>query len=162
MKYRKTLMLVLMFGVLLSISCRKTTEVSSSYAYTPQESVCLSADPDGSVVLRVWGSGANKADAIEHAKKKALQEVLFSGINKGLKTIDPLLYEVNAEEKYSYYFSVFFQDGGEYLNYITTDKSKRDSDVKAISDFQDKYGVVVTVYRDALRQDLIKNGILKP
>ncbi|MDP5076044.1 MAG: hypothetical protein NWP82_06130, partial [Flavobacteriales bacterium] len=76
---------------------------------------------DGSQTLESWGSGRNRFDAVEQAKKNAINEVLFKGILNGKPECErkPLVPEVNAREKYASYFNAFFADGGEYLNYIT-------------------------------------------
>lgn len=159
---KKIILLALILGQLFVSSCRKTTEISSTHTYIPQKSVCLGVDYDGTILLRAWGSGYNKAEAVEHAKKNAIYEVIFEGITNGSTKIDPLLYEVNAKEKYGYYVTSFFQDKGEYRKYVTESKSKRDSDIKASNDFQDKYGIIIEVNRQALKNRLINDGILKP
>ncbi|MBO4743830.1 MAG: hypothetical protein J5533_09395, partial [Bacteroidales bacterium] len=48
-----------------------------------QETECISKEMDGSLTLRVWGTGRNRTDALEQAKKQAVYEVLFKGITRG-------------------------------------------------------------------------------
>ena len=37
-----------------------------------QETECISKEMDGSLTLRVWGTGRNRTDALEQAKKQAV------------------------------------------------------------------------------------------
>jgi hypothetical protein len=159
---KRTLVILLAIGQLFVLSCRKTTEISSTYSYGTMKTVCLNVNHDGTIVLRAWGNGNNKSEAIEQAKKNALHEVLFDGIRDGVQMIDPLLLEVNAKEKFGFYFSTFFQDDGAYLMYVTENKSKKDSAIKAENNYQEKYGIIVEVNRELLKNRLINDNILKP
>lgn len=55
-----------------------------------------------------------REDAIEQACKNAVRDVLFKGVQTPENTIlsRPLIREINAEEKYQYFFNPFFADGG--------------------------------------------------
>ena len=147
-----------------SCSTSKTTDISSEYAFTTFETECLGVELDGSQTLRAWGKGKNKADAIEQAKKNAVRDVLFKGINAGSGECNkrPLILEVNAQEKYEYYFNVFFRDGGEYKKYVSSEDENKTSKIRAKHSTQENYGVVVRVKRAELRQRLIDDNIIKP
>jgi hypothetical protein len=143
--------------------------LSSCYAqsgsYTNPIS-CLGVEGDGSQTLESWGSGRNRFDAVEQAKKNAINEVLFKGIlnGKGDCQRRPLVPEVNAREKYSAYFNAFFADGGEYLNFITLQDERIDDKIgrgkqKGTRDVTNR--VVVRVLRPDLEQKLRKDGIIK-
>lgn len=121
-KYTLLLLLVL-------IGC-STKEIASFHSF---ESECLGIELDGSETVRAWGKGKNRSDAIEQAKKNAVRDVLFKGIIAGSRecSIRPLLTEVNAQERYAHYFNAFFKDGGEYLNYISMEDKKNNSNVKS-------------------------------
>lgn len=144
-------------------SCKTPTNISSEYAYANFQTECLGIELDGSQTLRVFGKGKNKADAIEQAKKNAIRDILFKGINAGTGecTQRPLVNEVNAQEKYAYYFNPFFKDKGEYANFVRLDE-KRLSRIKSSNNSQENWGVVVTVDRTSLQQRLINDNILKP
>lgn len=153
-------------SVIVSIglsSCKTPTHISSEYAYANFQTECLGVELDGSQTLRVFGKGKNKADAIEQAKKNAVRDILFKGINAGSGECSqrPLINEVNAQEKYAYYFNSFFKDRGSYLNYVKLDE-KRLSRIKSTNNTQENWGVVVTVDRAALQQQLIDDNIIKP
>ena len=133
-------------------------------AFYTYETECLNTELDGSETLRAWGSGRNKTDAIEQAKKNAIRDVLFKGIrngNGGCST-RALILEVNAEEKYAYYFNTFFQDGGAYKEYISMEDTKYRSSASESTRQQDKYATVVRVLRSKLKDRLIQDEILKP
>ena len=74
----------------------------------------------------------------------------------------PLIYEVNAEEKYQYYFNVFFKDDGDYKLYVTTEDRRPLTNKKENTATQVKYGVTVRVLRAELRQRLTNDKIIKP
>lgn len=105
--------LVLMFS-----SCSMSRQTAGYYDF-PTE--CLGSELDGSQTLLVFADGRNRSDAVEQAKKNAVREVLFKGIKNGKSTCDPrpLVPEVNADRKYETYFAKFFEDGGEYLKYVS-------------------------------------------
>lgn len=141
---------------------------TSTSAYNTYEAECLGVELDGSQTLRVWGVGRNKKDAVEQAKKNAVRAVLFKGIHSGMSGCNtkPLVFEVNAEERYEDYFNVFFMDGGEYSKYISMKDEKRinlfkkDKDKETSKHFV-KYGVTVRVLRAELKKRLESDNILQ-
>lgn len=149
------------FMILLT-SCGSSKK--SVGAYYSSETECLGAELDGSQTVRAWGTGRNKTDAVEQARKNAVRDVLFKGITKGTGdcNVKPLLMEVNAQEKYEYYFNTFFQDGGVYKDYVSNEDTRRSSNISSSTDAQVKYGVVVRVLRSELKDRLINDNILKP
>ncbi len=153
---------ILVVSISLS-SCNTSTVIPSEYYYENFQAECLGVELDGTQTLRVFGKGKNKADAIEQAKKNAIRDILFKGINAGSRECSqrPLINEVNAQEKYSCYFNSFFRDKGEYLNFVIYDK-KRLSRLKSTNNSQENWGVVVTVDRSGLQQQLIHDNIIKP
>lgn len=150
--------------ILLMLLLSTTLVAQSSGLFADIETECLGVELDGSETLRVWGVGRNKQDAVEQAKKNAVQHVLFVGVRKGNKGCNTkaLLLEVNAEQKYQYYFNLFFKDGGEYLKYISMEDKRSFSNQKKKNKVQSMYGVTVRVLRSELRQRLIDDHILKP
>ncbi|MDR2919186.1 MAG: hypothetical protein LBV72_07475 [Tannerella sp.] len=152
---------IAVLSLLFLLGCQTKHTATAFYTY---ETECLNTELDGSETLRAWGSGRNKTDAIEQAKKNAIRDVLFKGIrngNGGCST-KPLILEVNAEEKYAYYFNTFFQDAGAYKEYISMEDTKNGSTASESTRQQDKYGTVVRVLRSKLKDRLIQDEILKP
>jgi hypothetical protein len=140
-------------------SCKSST-TSSFYTY---ETECLGVELDGSQTVRAWGSGKNKSDAVEQAKKNAVRDIVLKGnlTGKDECALKPLLLEVNAAEKHEIYFNAFFADGGEYKNYVNTEDEKRWSKVSETNKSYVKYGVILRVLRPELKEKLMNDGILK-
>lgn len=161
MKKLLNLFLAAMLLVVVCPSC-KTTKISNNAAFVTFETECLGVELDGSQTLRAWGKGKDRADALEQAKKNAVRDVIFKGIRSGECNTKPLIFEVNAEEKYQYYFNKFFADGGEYKKYVSDADENLTSRIKAKNDTQQNWGVVVRVNRAELRERLVNDDIIKP
>lgn len=144
-------------------SCRKNIDVAEQYAYVPFTTECVGVPGDGTETLRTWGQGKDKNEAIDMALRNAVSDVLFKGITGGTAKCDkrPVMLEVNARERYAYYFDQFFAPKGAYTKFVTLHEN-RTSRIKAQSTTLQAYGVVVSVNRSALRQQLITDGIIKP
>ncbi len=148
---------------LISTSCGSTQmKGAGNYNY---ETECVSVEGDGSQTVRGWGSGRNREDAVEQAKKNGLSSVLFEGIrgNKGCN-MKPILFDSNIREKKEDYFNAFFVDQGPYMEFITgEDGSDLHFSVvagrKKAGD-QVTYGVIIRVQRAKLKARMIQDGIL--
>ena len=128
-----------------------------------QETECIGKEMDGSLTLRVWGTGRNRTDALEQAKKQAVYDVLFRGVAKGNTdyTMRPIMTEVNARERYQDYFDIFFMDRGEFLKYISMEDKRAGSTKVAKRNFRDvTVGVTVRVLGPQLRARLKADGLL--
>ena len=90
----------------ISISCSSKKSIAANYS-NPTE--CLGVELDGSQTLKAWGNGRNRQDAVDQAKKNAIRDVIFKGIRDGKSECNtkPLVFEVNAQDKYEDYFNVF-------------------------------------------------------
>lgn len=163
MKSKRILMVIASVALLMT-GCKTPTVIDSVYSTTPFEIECLGTDMDGTQTLRSWGKGKNKAQAIENARKKAVEAVLFDGVIKGDKGCDqrPVIGGANAHEKNQVYFNRFFADGGEYRQYTSMEDEKRTSRIKSSDKSIENWSVVVRVDRAALRQRMIDDGIIKP
>lgn len=162
MKVKLILLISLFFANYHSVNAQSST--SSYYNY---EIECLGVELDGSQTLRAWGEGRNKKDAVEQAKKNAVRAVIFKGIHEGIKGCNtkPLIFEVNAEEKYEEYFNIFFMDNGEYLKYVSMKDEKRNGLLKKDKEKQKnkhfvKYGITVRVLRSELKKRLTDDNII--
>lgn len=147
--------------VLSASSCKTPTKIENEYATYGFEIECLGVDPDGTQTLRSWGKGKNKADAIEQAKRNAIEAVIFKGITSGSGDCNkrPLVNEVNAREKYEDYFNTFFTNGGAFNKYVTL-YEKRTSRIKSANASMESWSVVVNVDRTALRKRLIEDNLI--
>ncbi len=128
-----------------------------------QETTCISKEMDGSLTLRVMGTGRNKIDAFEQAKKQAVYDVLFKGITKGNTDYNmrPVMTEVNARQRHQDYFDSFFKDGGEYHKYVTM-QDRRIGSTKVTKRTSIDVTVVTTVrvLVPKLREKLKEDGLL--
>ena len=151
--------------IILTIACLvySCSQPPRLATYQKQEIECLGVEGDGSQTLRVTGTGRNKADAVEQAKKDAVSAVIFKGIRGGLQGCDsrPLINELDARDKYAEYFDIFFLDRGEYSRYCSMeDRKLRSNDIQTNNTFSN-YRITVRVLRSELRARLREDGILK-
>ena len=151
--------------IILTIACLvcSCSQPPRLATYQKQEIECLGVEGDGSQTLRVTGTGRNKADAVEQAKKDAVSAVIFKGIRGGLQGCNsrPLINELDARDKYAEYFDIFFLDRGEYSRYCSMeDRKLRSNDIQTNNTFSN-YRITVRVLRSELRARLREDGILK-
>ncbi|MBL4670097.1 MAG: hypothetical protein JKY30_12660 [Flavobacteriales bacterium] len=162
-----TLILGATFGIAVlsaTISSCGSTQMKGAGNYT-YETECIGVEGDGSQTVKGWGSGRNREDAVEQAKKNGLSTVLFKGLpsTKGCNT-KPILFDSNIREKKENYFDAFFADGGPYTEFITgEDGSDMHFSVvagrKKAGD-QVTYGVIIRVQRAKLKARMIQDQIL--
>lgn len=140
-------------------SCSHKISTTAFHNYNTE---CLGNSLDGKQTLRVWASGRNRANALEQAKKKAVYDVVFTGINGGTGECNayPVVDEANARKKYEKYFDVFFADGGAYRHYVTIVNQKKTSIDKFQGDGVVMFGVIVSVDRSALYQRFVNDNII--
>jgi len=160
MKKIRFLILVVLFSFCMVSAQDK---LGGNYEYATE---CYGSELDGSITVKAWGNGRNQSDAVEQAKKNAVRDVIFKGIQNGKSDCSraPLLLEPDAQRRYQDYFFGFFADNGEYKNYVSLkderifDKVKRDKK-KARESVTN--GLVVRVLVYDIKKKLIKDGIIK-
>ncbi len=136
--------------------------VAGAYNY---ETECIGVEGDGSQTVKGWGSGRNREDAIEQAKKNGLADVLFKGIrsNKGCNQ-KPIFFNPDAREKHEDYFNAFFVDDGPYKEFITGEDGSdlHFSVVKGRGKSGDQvtYGVIIRVQRAKLKERMIQDNLI--
>ena len=134
-----------------------------SQASYPAPSKVLSANYDGSYVIRVQVRARNAAIAFTDGQRKAVQEVIFDGVqagSSGISDLKPLCFDMNAREKYENYWNAFFSDRGEWTNYASL-KDKRLTTTRYQRDGKQMIETVtVTVDRAKLQQKLREDGII--
>ena len=87
---------------------RKLKKTGSHYQ---NKTSCVQDKMDGTFVLKAWGKGKDKTEALDQAKRNALNDVIFNGIRGGeFCKFMPLVSEVNAKEKYIYFYNFFQKD----------------------------------------------------
>ncbi|PIQ14924.1 MAG: hypothetical protein COW67_11160 [Flavobacteriales bacterium CG18_big_fil_WC_8_21_14_2_50_32_9] len=168
MKKRLTIIISTVFSLALVSTIMNScgsTQMKGAGNYT-YETECMGVEGDGSQTLKAWGSGRNREDAIEQAKKNGVRDVLFKGIKNGKQecNVKPVLFDVNIREKKEVYFNAFFADQGPYKEFITGEDG---SDIhfsvvagrKKAGD-QVTYGVIIRVQRAKLQDRMIQDQIM--
>lgn len=153
---------VLVIGISLILLSGCASKKITTAAFHNYNTECMGKSMDGSQTLRVWASGRNRANAIEQAKKKAVYDVVFTGITSGSGECNayPVIDEANARKKYEEYFDTFFADGGAYRQYVTTVNQKKSSVDKLQGDGTVMFGIIVSVNRSALYQRFVSDNII--
>ncbi len=134
-----------------------------SQAYYDQPSKLLSANYDGSYVIRTEVRARNSAVAFTDAQRKAVREVIFNGVaagSNGVQDIKPLVFDKNAQEKYEDYFNAFFSDNGDWKNYCSLHDRRIFTSTYQRTRTQMVQTVTVTVLRDELKKRLQADGII--
>ena len=156
-----SIMLLFVFCCSTLFAQKKNKNLAAFYNYEVQ---CMGAGMDGTQLVKVWGYGKKPNDAIEQAKKNAVQAVIFKGIANGERGCmqKPLVTSHGSEQQFQDYFNAFFQAGGKYLNYVnlSSDGSIDPKDRLKIGK-QYKVGVIVSVNHAQLRKELEAAGIIK-
>lgn len=138
--------------------------VHKSQAYYDYKSKLIATEMDGTYTIRSWGRARNAVDAYVQARKQAVSDVIFLGVqasSSNLTDLKPLLFDMNAKTRYEDYFNRFFADGGEFEKYASMKERRLMSSKYARTNTQSVAQVTVCVDRAALKQKLINDGILK-
>ena len=156
---RKLLYIVLCTLVLSLASCG----AKRSQAFYDQPSRVLSADFNGTYVVRTQVSSKDAVTAFYDAQRKVVKEIIFDGIqaaNNGVSNLKPLCLDMNAQEKYEDYWNAFFSDGGpwkQFTNYskrrVVTTRYERDGRQMIETG-------TVTVDRAGIKKKLQEDGII--
>lgn len=127
------------------------------------KSKVLSANYDGTYVIRTQIRARNAAVAFTDAQRKVVQEVIFDGIDAGSNGVEPLkpiLFDMNARRKHEDYFAAFFRNDGEWTKYASLWDKRTGTTTYKRNGVQMIETVTVTVDRKGLREKLIADGIL--
>lgn len=155
-KIRIIFTLSAIFGLL---SCSPQKKLATNYNYKTE---CLGLNSDGTQIVKAWGKGINKNEAIENAKITALNDVLFKGILDGKQDCNskPILNGVNMLEKNETYFQSFFSEKGAYNQFIKLFNKVSSVDTKGEKGHITQ-GVELEIMISELKQKMINDGILK-
>jgi hypothetical protein len=138
--------------------------IQSSQAFYNYDSRIISSELDGSYNIRAFGRGRNAVVAYDEARKQAVYDVLFNGVqssNSRISSLQPLMLEVNAKTKYEDYFNTFFADGGAYRDFTSLHDTRILTENWHNNKLQILVQVSIAVDRKALKQKLIEDNILK-
>ena len=116
---------------------------------------------EGTELFKIYSYCKKEKKCFEIGKMNAVKAVLFKGIpGSGLQR--PMISEPGGEDKYKDYFTVFFKEGGKYLNFvsISNDGSIDYNDRMKVGN-KLKIGIIVSVQKANLRRELEAAGIVK-
>lgn len=153
------ILLTMLAGMLVMSSCG----VKRSQAYYDQSTQVLSANYDGSYVLRVQVRARNAAVGFADAKRQAVRDVIFKGAkaaSNGISDLKPLVFDMNAQEKHEDYFNAFFEDKGAWNNYCSLQDRRTNTSSFERTNTQMVQTVTVTVDRAGLKRRLQADGII--
>tara|TARA_B100001287_G_scaffold84595_1_gene70674 strand:- start:2978 stop:3493 length:516 start_codon:yes stop_codon:yes gene_type:complete len=168
MKKKYQLIYLLVVSLFIS-NCNPQRKIAENYS---QEIECLGSEMDGSITVKAFGKGKNRKDALEQAKKNAVNEVIFKGLRTGKSDCGspPLLSTPNAREKYEDYFNRFFADGGGYAAFATDEdertglkltKGRNDYSIRPFTRENVTHNIVLRIKKSELKQKLRTDKIIK-
>jgi hypothetical protein len=134
-------------------------QFDGSYNY---EVETVGVGTEGTKSLKVWAYGKNVDEAIALAKKCAVAACIYRGLPAAENVLATPALCPNPDPKWDDYFGEFFDDGGEYLNYVnlTSDGVPSGQDRLKLKKGGYKCGIYVQVLFDRLRKDLEKKGVI--
>ena len=133
-------------------------------SYYDLETKLIGTELDGSYTVTAYGRARTAIDAYHQAQKQAVYDIVFKGASaqtSNLRTIQPVLLEVNAKDKYQSYFDSFFSDNGEYKKYCSMKDKKWQSSDFYRNNRQVVCRTTVIVYRSKLCEKLKQDNIIK-
>ena len=134
-----------------------------SQAYYDQPSVVMSAEYNGTYIIRVQVRAKDAVVAFTEAQRKVVKELIFDGIkagNAGVSDLKPLCFDKNAQEKEEDYWNAFFSDNGPWKQF-TSYKERRVVTTKYERDGRQMIETgTVTADRAGLKKKLQEDGII--
>ena len=156
---KKINVLLALFVLMSLVGCG----VQRSQAYYDYKSKIIGTELDGSYTIRAFGRARNAVDAYQQARKQAVYDVVFNGVqsdNSMISPLKPLLLEPNAKEQYADYFNKFFADNGTFEKYCSMKERRWFSSNYSRTDAQSMAQVTVCVDVAKLRERLKSDGII--
>jgi hypothetical protein len=117
---------------------------------------------NGMQMVKVWSYSKKPRIALEQCKKNAVHGILFKGYTTaetGGISQRPLLKDADVLNQYKEFFDEFFADGGPYMKYVSAVADGSTTVRKVGKEY--KTGVVVTVNKEQLREDMEAAGMIK-
>jgi hypothetical protein len=150
-----TFLLVVFRGALLFMGAKKPKNINLRY-----DIECAGNGTQGSYLVKVWVySKANKLDS-EILKKYAIHGDIFKGYAGKTDCVQqkPLADSPAVEQQKADFFNAFFNTDKAFSKYATVVGGSLQS-IKVGKEY--KYGAVISVSKDMLRQDLEKAGVIR-
>jgi hypothetical protein len=141
---------------------KKAEKATREWRY---EIECAAVGSEGTYLIKVWSYSKNPKVAVAQAKKNAVHGIIFKGFGgngKGCTPQRPLANNPNIEMEKQDFFDEFFADGGKYMKFVY---ESSDGNIDAADRLkvgkEYKIGMIVSVQKDLLRQDLEAAGIIR-
>ena len=162
MKKTLTLLLLIMSCTFFGQARKKADKATEGWRY---EIECAGIGTDGTYLIKVWSYSKKGSVAITQAKKNAVHGIIFKGFTggaRGCNSQKALATNPNLEQEKAEFFKPFFEDGGKYMKFVS---ASSDGNVDAADRMkvgkEYKIGIIISVMKDALRQDLEAAGIIR-
>lgn len=127
------MMWLIPLGVLMVCTCCKSSKQPfTTNAYRIPKTECVMNTANDKVLLEVWARGLNRNQALVAAKKKAVEEITFTGISTGETSgvAYPIIDNPRARETNSKFFNDFFSDKGKFNEFVREGDKKYTSTVQ--------------------------------
>lgn len=133
--FRSLCRVLLLFSAaacMICSSCKSSKQPVTTNAYRIPKTECVMNTANDKVLLEVWARGLNKSQALIAAKKKAVEEISFTGIHAGETSgvSYPLIDNPRARETNSEFFNDFFSDNGKFNDFVREADKKYTSTVQ--------------------------------
>jgi len=165
MKKQLLLLALLILSTATFAQTRKEKKADKDTKEWRYEIECSGIGSDGTYLVKVWSYSKKPEVAILQAKKNAVHGVIFKGFGGGPRECTsqkPLATNPNIEDEKADYFDKFFEDGGQYMKYVTeSSDGSIDSRDRLKIGKEYKIGVILSIQKDKLRQDLEAAGIVR-
>lgn len=135
-----------------------------SQAYYDYKSKVIQVHMDGSYAIEAWGRARNATMSYDVAKKQALQDVIFNGVQPAsgnILPLKPLVFDMNSRETHADYWNAFFADGGKWEQFCSMKDRRIMTSRYSRTDAQVLARVTVLINRDAVKKQLQADGIIK-
>jgi hypothetical protein len=156
--------MLMLYGISIAqpVQRNKAEVATKEWRY---ELECVGVGTQGSYLVKVWSYSKNAKVANEQSKKNAVHGIVFKGFaGSGQKcpSQKALASQVSVEDQYKPFFDKFFDDGGDYMKYVSIsgDGVPGPGDMVKVGK-EYKVGIIVSVMKDALRKDLEAAGVIK-
>lgn len=153
--------IILLLSILTVGGCKTSKAPISTAAYHIPKTECIMLAANDKVLLEIWAKGLSKSQAIIAAKKKAVEEITFSGIHAGETSgvSYPLIDSPSAREKHAEFFNDFFADKGKFNDFVR-EADKSNTSLSQGDDFV-LCRTRLIVDKGSLRDFYIKKKIIK-
>lgn len=153
----KQIIFILISLVIGLTACNPQAKIAGNYNYDPE---CLGAGPDGKWTVRSFGKGKDKAEALQVAQRRALEEMLFKGIRKGVGCDQrPVCGDPTVQEKERDYFNRFFSANGPYQSFVMLKPNSFEKRMEVAGESNFMFGFELIIDYEKLKER-IKTDIL--